>query len=436
MRLFANENRKDAGALLLVIFTGFLALSFFKIKHSVDFLNLDEFLWMYRSRFFIDRVMELDFSNLIQSSQPGIMVMWFSGPFMKMIDYDFNSIAHFISELNRAGAYNVINDPSRNYYDGFGQISFLFNIPIVSAMILFVVSLYYLLKKLSFPGWAAIFALLLIVTTPYYVFFTTPTDKLAGIFSILSLLCLLAYSGKYGGKKFLFLSGFLGSWAALSKMSALFLVPFSFLSLLFYGLEYQSGKVAFPGIKKIKAAINDFFSWSLVFIATSIIFLPTIITNPRTVAGLFIKEGSDRSLVASGQSLSFFGVAYRYLSDTFFLSFNLYVIVVFIAFFFLIVQRIKRNIRLQKEVPALFAFIVFFFVFTVIYSGTYSFRYMVPVLVVFQILSGLGIYEFANLIIERNKIKNKNEIYAWAIVFILVSQALLVHYSEIVPILS
>lgn len=429
-----NENRKDARALLLVLFAGFLLMSFFKIKHSVNFLNLDEFLWMYRSRFFMDMVAKFDFSGLIQSSQPGIMVMWFSGPFMKMIDYDFNSIVNLIGELNRTGAYNVINDPSQKYYDGYEGISFMFNIPIVSLMVLFVVFLHYFLRKLSFSRWATVFSLLLIVTTPYYVFFTTPTDKLVGIFSVLSLLSLLVYVGKQGGMKFLLLSGFLGSWAALTKMSALFLVPFSLLLLLAYGLDFSGYKTFFPGRKKIMSIARDFFSWLLVFTATSIIFLPTIIVNPRSVVGLFIKESSNRNLVSGGQPFSFFEVVYRYLSDTFLLSFNLYVVVLFLAFLCLIIQRIKRNIIVQKEVLVLFSFLLLFFIFTVFYSGTYSFRYLVPILVIFQILSGLGIYEFSNIIIERNRVKNKSEIYAWAIVFILVSQALLVHYSEIVPI--
>ncbi len=429
-----NENRKDAGILLLVIFAGILLLSFFRIKHSVSFLNLDEFLWMYRSRFFIDRIMEFDFSNLIQSSQPGIMVMWFSGPFMKIMDFDFNSIVNLIGELNRTGAYNVINDPSQNYYAGFEQISFMFNIPIVSAMVLFVVSLYYFLKKLCFSRWAAVFALLLIVTTPYYIFFTTPTDKLVGIFSVLSLLSLLVYAGRRGGKRFLLFSGVLGSWAALTKMSALFLIPFSFLLFAAYGLNWKDRRSFFSDGKKIKAVSRDFLTWFFVFTATSIVFLPTIIVNPRSVADLFERESSGRNLISGGQSLSFLEVASRYLSDTFILSFNLYIIAVFVAFLCLIIQRIKRNINIRKEVLILFAFVIFFFVFAVFYSGTYSFRYLVPILIVFQILSGLGIYEFSNIIIERNKIKNKNEIYAWAIVFILVSQALLIHYSEIVPI--
>ncbi|MCK5413419.1 MAG: hypothetical protein KAI57_03510, partial [Candidatus Pacebacteria bacterium] len=189
MKIIINEKLKEFFSILLIIVIGALFLFFFKIKHSMNFTNLDELLWMYRSRFFIDNLITLDFSNLIQSYHPGIMVMWAIGPFMKIINYDFNLIANFIASLNE---YNIINDSSQNkqIYNEYKQISFLLNIPIFSVIVMFIFSLYHLLKKLKLSKWTIMFSLLLITTTPYYIYFTTPTDKFLGIFSTLSVLCL------------------------------------------------------------------------------------------------------------------------------------------------------------------------------------------------------------------------------------------------------
>jgi len=230
-----NKKIKDIFLVLVIIFTGLFFLSYFKIKHQMTFTNLDELLWMYRSRFFIDSVFNYDFSNLIQSSQPGIMAMWLIGPFMKIVNYDFVSISNFIADLNNSGIpYNIINGNDYQIYSNYKELSFLLNIPIFGIIFFFIFSLYYLLKKLGLNKWAIIFSLLLIVTTPYYIYFTTPTDKLVGIFSTLGILSLLVYTDNKGGKKFLFASAILCSWAVLTKISALFLVPFSLFVLAFY----------------------------------------------------------------------------------------------------------------------------------------------------------------------------------------------------------
>ena len=155
-----NAKLKDFFLVLLIIIIGILFLFFFKIKHSMNFTNLDELLWMYRSRFFFDNLIALDFSNLIQSYHPGIMVMWAVGPFMEILNYDFNLIANFMISLNESGVgYNIINDNSQNaqIYNAYKQISFLLNIPIFSVIVLFIFSLYHLLQKLGTSKWATAF---------------------------------------------------------------------------------------------------------------------------------------------------------------------------------------------------------------------------------------------------------------------------------------
>ena len=318
-----KEKTKDILLVFTIILIGLFFLSYFKIKHQMTFSNLDELLWMYRSRFFIDRILSGDFSNLIQSSQPGIMAMWLIGPFMKIINYDFVSISNFISELNNSGIpYNIINDNDYQIYSNYKELSFLLNIPIFSVIFLFIFSLYYLLRKLGFNKWAVIFSLLLIVTTPYYIYFTTPTDKLVGIFSTLSILSLLVYAGNKGGKKFLFASAILCSWAALTKISALFLVPFGLFILVVYKYYYCKDEAVSRLYGDIKNIIKDYFFWLITFLATSVIFLPTIVTDPSLILKFFTKESSERIIAGSPVDYDIFlnfKIIFAYLSDSFLL---------------------------------------------------------------------------------------------------------------------
>ncbi|MCK5475590.1 MAG: glycosyltransferase family 39 protein [Candidatus Pacebacteria bacterium] len=434
-------NFNDCLAVFMIVCIGILFTLYFKIKNSMNFLNLDELLWMYRSRFFIDGISNLDFSNLIQSSHPGIMVMWAVGPFMKIINYDFNLIVNLINELNSSGiGYNIINSTEYNQqiYHNHRSISILFNIPIITIVISFVLSLYYLLKKLLFNKWQIAFSLILVVTTPYYIYFTTPTDKFVGMFSVVSILCLLIYLSKKGGKLFFIASAIFASFAVLSKMSALFLLPYVLFVIVFYSkilnifLNRNGSSLKLNNIVvETKYILKLYFSYIAIFIVTSVVFLPTILSDPRSILALFVRESSQRIITENQNSFVCVSVSYAYLTDNFLLSFNIFVMIIFLVFFFLILKKIRDKIYIEKEIIVLFVYFISFFAFIVMFSKTYSFRYLVPILIIFQIISGIGIYELINSFIEKNKIKDKKVIYYWAIACILISQVLLIYYSEI-----
>jgi len=435
MNLEKIKKTKDIILVFIIILTGLFFLSYFKIKHQMTFPNLDELLWMYRSRFFIDNILNCNFSNLIQSSQPGIMVMWLIGPFMKIINYDFASISNFIADLNNAGIpYNIINGNDYQIYSNYKELSFLLNVPIFGVIFLFIFSLYYLLRKLGFNRWAIIFSLLLIVSTPYYIYFTTPTDKLVGIFSTLSILSLLVCADNKGGKRFLFASAILCSWAVLTKISALFLVPFCLFVLAFYKYCHRRDEAVPRLYGDIKSIAKDYFFWLITFLTTSIIFLPTIVTDPYSILKFFTKESSKRAIAGGSVDYDIFlnlKIILAYLSDSFLLSFNLFIIAIFIAFTCLIIQRIKSKMKIDRKVAVLIIYCLSFFAFVTLFSKTYSFRYLVPSLIIFQIVAGIGIYEFFGILAEKNKTINRNITYSFVAIFILLSQALLIYYSAI-----
>lgn len=443
------EKNKDILIMFGIMLTGVLFLSFFKLKHSMNFINLDELLWMYRSRFFIDRLLDYDFSNLIQSSQPGIMVMWIVGPFMKIINYDFASILDFVKSLGDSGIpYNVINSHDKQLFLNYKEISFIFNIPVLAVIASFFFAVYFLLRRLNFSRWSISFSLLLIATTPYYVYFTTPTDKFVGIFATLSLLSLLVYAERRGGGKYLVFSAVFASWAVLTKLSALFLVPFSLFILLFYKIDFSTcgqfvgAKKEIVNFRKWKNNIKhiretllnssyDYSSWLVVFFASCVIFLPAIITDPLSILNFFLNENSQRSIMGNYDILLNLKIMIAYLLDSSLLSFNVFVLAIFMGFIFLIIKRTKNGMIVDKKNVVMSFYPLFFFLFITFFSRTYSFRYMVPVLLAFQIAAGEGIFQFSNILSEKWKVRNKKEIYLWALMLIFISQALLIYYSEL-----
>ncbi len=198
---------------LLIILLGALLSCLFKTVHQITFINPDELLWMLRSNFFIEHFLNGNFSELIQSSQPGIMVMWLTGPIMYLSCFDFGMITNLLSDLKQAGIpYNVINSNNPIYYQPYQKLSFLFNLPLLSILFIFTLCFYASLRKLRFSKIKSLTALSFLVSSPFYfLFFTTPTDKLVTVFMTLSLFSLLIYTNNKKSKKFLVASAVLAA---------------------------------------------------------------------------------------------------------------------------------------------------------------------------------------------------------------------------------
>ncbi|MCK4799792.1 hypothetical protein KAS31_02330, partial [Candidatus Parcubacteria bacterium] len=118
-------------AVMVIIFSGFVVTAVVKLNNFFTFPSLDEMLWHYRSSVFWDKILNFDFSGLIQSAQPGITVYWFTGFMMKFIDFDFNDVMRRIAEKEAEGLdfNHAINNNEQAVYLAYETISFAFNVP-------------------------------------------------------------------------------------------------------------------------------------------------------------------------------------------------------------------------------------------------------------------------------------------------------------------
>ena len=403
---------------LFIILSGFMTTAIFKINNFFTFPNLDEMFWHYRANVFWEKMLNLDFSGLIQSSQPGITVHWFTGFMMNFINFDFNDITRRIAEKNALGMNfnDVMNVNDYAVYSAYETISFAFNAPLFLLLVIFYISFYYLLRKLGFNKIIAFFSLLFLTTNIFITYWTTPSDKMLFIFITLSFLTFLVYvSNRNKAKKYLFASAILGAWAVLSKLTALFLLPFFILVSIFYLWPLNK--------EKIKLIIKDCFYWALIFVPVCVIFLPTIITNPGEVYNLFFHTG----VIESNHS------AHNYFSNLSGYSEILIPAICgspgmplsFLAFFILKSKKKYKNIFTtlpKKHLQAIIAYLILFIIMVILLSKNRDARFMFPAFVMMNIIAAVGLYGIIEVI--KKKIKLPGYAYLAIILALIFSQFL------------
>ncbi|MCK5332364.1 hypothetical protein KAJ41_00675 [Candidatus Parcubacteria bacterium] len=391
---------------LFIIFSGFLVSAIYKINNFWSFPNLDEMLWHYRSDIFWSKILAFDFSGLIQSAQPGITVYWFTGFMMKFFNFDFNDVMVKIADKEVEGLdFNyAINNHDMATYKAYETISFAFNTPLFLLLVLFFIAFYYLVKKIGFGRIIASFSLLFIVTNTYLQFWTTPSDKMLNFFMTLSFLTILVYLPKRENQKYLIFSAVFGAWAVLSKISALFVLPFYFSIFIYYRWPLNK--------EKLKMIFKDYFTWIFIFTLVNIIFLPSIITNPNEVYDLVFRSNAIISnnpaidnpitgglLKYASLSLS---ILTQYLSHIFFLS----------LLSFLFIRHNKKYNNIFKDLPTkhiniISAYIILFIIMVISISDNSDTRFMTPALIMLNILAAIGLYGVVEIIAQRNNTSEK-----------------------------
>lgn len=406
-------------AVMVIIFSGFVVTAIVKLNNFFTFPSLDEMLWHHRSSVFWDKILNFDFSGLIQSAQPGITVYWFTGFMMKFIDFDFNDVMRRIAEKEAEGFdfNHAINNNEQAVYLAYETISFAFNVPLMLLIVGFFISFYYLMRKLGFNRVISSFALLFLTTNSFLSYWNTPSDKMLNIFITLSFLTILVFLNKLGGRKYLYLSAVFGAWAVLSKLSAFFILPFYLLIFVFYAWPINK--------KKIKLIAKDYSSWILIFIVISIIFLPTIITNPHEVYNLIFRSeyvieenygvGNYTNRVFFDYLKSFSFVIIGYMAQASSLS--------LLAYFIINFKKEYRRVfdALPKKIINIIGlYIILFFIMVTLISKNHDIRFMSPAFVVLNIISAVGLYGVFELIMQKIKLDNENKKVFYVLMFIVV----------------
>lgn len=297
MRNLALQNKRIPVVLIyLLIF----AVAFIPRALALDaYVASDESLWVSRSAHFLQALLAGDLAGTtsvaaspeVDVLAPAVPTMW-TGAMGLAAKYwvegspGASSLTEYLAALP--------NSTEKIPLHFFPWARF----PTVLLASLSVPLFYYLLSKLIEPG-TALLAVLLLALDPFFISLSRVIhhDALVSIFIVASLLALLVYRREGNAWPWLIMSGIGGGLALLTKPTALFLVAFVGLFLLF--------ERGFPRRRpEWRAAILDGLSWGAIALATFVIIWPALWVAPiDTFTGLFqrstsaLDDGNNYSLM-------------------------------------------------------------------------------------------------------------------------------------------
>jgi hypothetical protein len=372
---------------------------------------------------FWDKILELDFSGLIQSAQPGITVYWFTGFLVAFIPKDGVAFSLLINIFKAFREQNInynnfVNLNNANTYAFYQDTSFLFNAPLFLLLTIFYILFYFLLRKIGFNRIISGLSLLLLTTNMYLAYWTTPADKMLVIFSVLSLLTFLVYMDQKPRKKYLALSAIFGALAVLSKISALFIIPFFFSAYVFYVWPLN--------IAKVKIILKDLSIWALIFFIVCVVFLPTIVVFPGEVYSLIFRPSTvyetNYGIAAYVNRTDAFSEVFGMISASSIVR-SLVLSFVFSAIVLSVSVPYKKYRKILDFTPCkhtitITIFILAFILMVTLVSKNHDIRQMSPAFAMLSIVVAVGVYNAIGIIKKRLNIQNE---YIYLLVISLIA---------------
>ena len=284
-----------------------LAAVFFIFLFSrLPFLGFDTFntdVWKWKARIydFGTGVFTLNFEKTIQKYHPGVTLMWLGSGAVKVYNLYYETIRKVL--------------PPDNDVQTIFELNFVQKFFIVAFLGLVLASIYYVLGNM-FGRRYAVIVFALIAFDPFYTALSREIH-LEGLLSTLmlgSFLWFYYYLENTKDSSRFIISGIFGALAVLTKTTALFIVPFSFiLAYLFYYIHNK--KVH----DSLKLALTPYYKWLMVFTVCFILFWPAMWVMPEQalqslVKGVFdvgIEEGHEQ--LYFGRLLEDPGLAYYFV---------------------------------------------------------------------------------------------------------------------------
>ena len=327
---------------------------------GIDFINNDAFLWKSRSYEFGKALMSLDFAGTAVTYHPGVPLLW------------SQFIAIKIYSLLDLLVYKGMLSPNAE---------FIANHIIQKTVLVFFTSLlvalaFSLLKKIIGQG-SSILVIMFILLEPFYLGLSRAihTDALISLFMFISCLYFYIAFSKDGsinktGKEAI-LSGVFMGLAALTKSSALFLIPF-------YALGYLIlRKFDFSEIKKLLIVY-------LFFILSFFAFWPAMWINPVGSISLYLFKGVEGVALEEGHGHIWFGIETLDPGPLFYplvfaTRYSMFIVLMFMFGIYFSIRNYKNKEKVDINLIYWFAFIFFYFLMLTFVSKKLD-RYLLPII--------------------------------------------------------
>lgn len=270
-----NPIRKIPKSPYFLFFIPLIIYFFFGFQHLTQFETADEHFWIYdpikgRIHNYWDAVKNKNWKATRINDKPGITLAYVSGAGLL---FQKNPEERLIQKDRYFRVYNS---------EKTEEINFLFRLPILIFNGLFSLFFLWIIKKLTESDWLALISSTLILLNPILLGISqiVNPDSLLWVFSTASLLSFLTYLKK-DEKKFAILASLFLGLSLLSKYSAIILIPFFLLAMVFHIIANltqwkENGLLN----KKIVRLIYSYF---LILLGSTTVFsfmMPAVFADP------------------------------------------------------------------------------------------------------------------------------------------------------------
>lgn len=377
------------------------------------FLTQDEPLWINRSVQFYQALAHFDWAGTYAVPSPGVTTMWLSGAALDL--------------------YRICGSAGLLSMD-FGGYLAAGSLPIAVITSAGIALIFLLLKRL-FGIRVAVLGAVFIALDPFYIAYSRVIhmDALLATFMALSVLALLVYL-RERRRLMLAASGAFMGLAILTKITALFLVPFGILVILFWLLADARFNLKKPfETRKLFPTITIASMLLLICMLTIIIVWPAAWAHPTFVA----KELFLNSKNVTTKSISIFTIPWLENAATFypmaiFEKITPVALIFSITCLFLLGLDLKKGNAgpVQKNMLVLALFIILFTLLLSI-SSKKSGRYSLPIFPFIDTLAAIGLCRLAAF--GEKRLPDKREILKKGFYTAIVALLLIV---QLVPLVS
>jgi len=341
--------------------------------------------WYFRSAQFFHAILEGNWAGTLFSEHPGVTVMWLSGAAL----WGWYGLQSLLG----------LNPPAPLETEGyaFADRVAVGVLPLALLVALGILWGWHLLRRL-FGRRVAWVAALLWALDPFYLANSKALhlDAALSTLMLLSALWMLVYL-RERQRKYLAMSAALGGLALLTKMSALFLVPFLAFCLL-TDLLPSLRRSPFV-IRHSPFAVRNFLLWLLVAAGVCFVLWPSLWVQPAASLDLVIRRGVLRH--AGGprdQPLLYRGtLGVQDPGSRFYLDVLLFR-TTFLTLPFALLGLASARVRRREEWLSfllLGGFALFYFA-QMSLGGWKDGRYMLPILLVLDVLAASGLVWWAD----------------------------------------
>jgi 4-amino-4-deoxy-L-arabinose transferase-like glycosyltransferase len=366
----SNRQRLERWALVALFLLAFVPRAVYPVSRPLQ--------WYFRSAQFFQAILQGDLAGTLFSEHPGVTVMWLSGA----------ALWGWYGLQSLFGLHPPTLLETEGY--AFADRVAVGVVPLALVVALGIVWGWFLLRRL-FGRRVAWVAALLWAIDPFYLANSKALhlDATLSTLMMLSALWMLVYLRERRWRQ-LVTSAILGGLAISTKISAVFLLPFLGLCLLIDWLLSLRDPRSL--VSNLKISILHLFLWLLIAAVVFFALWPALWVRPVDSVGWMINEGvllhtddvRDQPLFYRGM-LGVQDPGVRFYVDT--LLFR----TTFLTLPFSLVGLLalwRREERLS--LPLLVGFALFFFV-QMSLGGWKDTRYMLPVLLVVDVLAACGL---------------------------------------------